>query len=303
MHQRAVSISIGSIKRDKTVEIKLFGKTISLERIGTDGDMKAASDLYRKLDGKVGALGVGGAVLGLLVDKDWYDFHSILPLVKDVKKTPLVDGTGLKSKLESKAAEVIAPYLNGQPKRVLQMSAVDRYGLSQGFVECGFESVFGDLMFGLGLPLPIRSERVLKRIARLLMPVVSRMPFGWLYPSGEKQDIRTPKYVEYFQWASVISGDCHYITKYMPDDLSGKIIVTNTTTEEDREMFKKAGARLLVTTTPVLDGRTFGTNLIEAGIITARGWQEAVDYRSADYYQKMEAAVEELGLTPQVTEL
>jgi hypothetical protein len=29
----------------------------------------------------------------------------------------------------------------------------------------------------------------------------------------------------------VIAGDCHYITRYMPDDLEGKVIVTNTTTQ------------------------------------------------------------------------
>jgi hypothetical protein len=76
MHHRAVSVSIGSSKRDKSVEIDLFGKTIQLERIGTDGDMKAAAQMYRDLDGKAGALGVGGAILGLLVDQVWYDLHS-----------------------------------------------------------------------------------------------------------------------------------------------------------------------------------------------------------------------------------
>jgi hypothetical protein len=37
--KRAVSISIGSSKRDKAVVVELLGEQVSIERIGTDGDM------------------------------------------------------------------------------------------------------------------------------------------------------------------------------------------------------------------------------------------------------------------------
>jgi hypothetical protein len=62
----------------------------------------------------------------------------------------------------------------------------------------------------------------------------------------------------------VIAGDCHYIKRHMPDDLRGKVIVTNTTTPDDQQLFKALGVKFLVTTTPVLDGRSFGTNMMEA---------------------------------------
>lgn len=303
MHQRAVSVSIGSATRDKAVELELFGKTIHLERIGTDGDMQAAAQMYRDLDGKVGALGVGGALLGFLVDQKWYDLRSVKPLVRDVKITPVVDGTGLKSTLERKAAAVVEPYLRDQPKRVFQMSGVDRYGLSRGFMDLGYKSIFGDLMFGLGLPISISDDSGLKRMAKILIPVITNLPFSWLYPTGEKQEVRTPKFTKYFEWATVISGDCHYITKYMPERMDGKIIVTNTTTPKDREIFKQAGVRLLVTTTPMLDGRSFGTNMMEAGIVTAKGYTEPVKYPSKTHFERMEAAIQELNLSPQVQEL
>lgn len=70
--KRAVSISIGSSKRDKAVTVKLLGEEVSIERIGTDGDMEAAARKYQELDGKVDAFGVGGADLGLMVDDKWY---------------------------------------------------------------------------------------------------------------------------------------------------------------------------------------------------------------------------------------
>ncbi len=49
--KRAVSVSIGSSKRDKAVEVNLLGEKISIERIGTDGDMEAAALKYQELDG------------------------------------------------------------------------------------------------------------------------------------------------------------------------------------------------------------------------------------------------------------
>ena len=57
--KRAVSISIGSSKRNKAVEVTLLGEKVSIERIGTDGDMEKAAHLYQEMDGKVDAFGVG----------------------------------------------------------------------------------------------------------------------------------------------------------------------------------------------------------------------------------------------------
>jgi hypothetical protein len=90
----------------------------------------------------------------------------------------------------------------------------------------------------------------------------------------------------------------------MPDDLQGKIIVTNTTTAEDRELFKRAGIRYLMTTTPLLDDRTFGTNVIEAGILAVWGRKQPVDYaRPGDYFQRMDQAIDQLNLNPTLQEL
>ena len=97
--KRAVSISIGSSKRDKAVEVTMLGEKVSIERLGTDGDMEAAALKYKELDGKVDAFGVGGADLGLMVDNKWYPLYSVRPMVRYVKNTPIVDGVGLKNTL------------------------------------------------------------------------------------------------------------------------------------------------------------------------------------------------------------
>ena len=304
--KRAVSISIGSSTRDKAVEIELLGETVRLERIGTDGDMEKAARLYRDMDGEVDAFGVGGAVLGLMVDDKWYTLQSVQSLIRDVHKTPVVDGTGLKMTLERKAAGVVNEQLSTELKNqtALLISGLDRYGLSRSFMDSGYQYIIGDLMFALGLPIPIKSDKSLKRLASLLIPILGRVPFEWLYPTGEKQEVRTPKFEKYFGWASVIAGDCHYITHYMPDDMRGKIIVTNTTTPSDRDLLRSCGVKYLVTTTPMLEGRSFGTNMMEAAIIAAIGRTEPVDYAQSDEYLNLMAQmVDKLEMSPKVQEL
>lgn len=271
--KRAVSVSIGSSKRDKAVEVDMLGEKVSIERIGTDGDMEKAAHLFKELDGKVDAFGLGGADLGVLVDGKFYPLHSVKSIVRFVEKTPLVDGEGLKNTLEKQAVAFLHAKTGDYVKerKALITSGVDRWGMTRSFLDAGYECVFGDLMFALGLPFPIRSEASLKILARLMMPIAGRLPFEWIYPTGDKQDERTPKWVNHYEWANVISGDFHFIKAYMPEKLPGKVIITNTTTPEDVAMLKEAGVKYLVTTTPVLEGRSFGTNMMEAALVALAG--------------------------------
>jgi hypothetical protein len=108
-------------------------------------------------------------------------------------------------------------------------------------------------------------------VARLLAGPATKLPISVLYPTGDKQDVIVPKFGQWYQWADVIAGDCHYIKRHMPDDLKGKIIVTNTTTPEDMVLFRQRGVTHVLTTTPVLDGRSFGTNMMEAALTAVAG--------------------------------
>lgn len=297
--KRAVSISIGSSKRDKAVEIDLLGERVRIERIGTDGDMQRAAKLFQELDGVVDALGVGGADLGLMVDQKWYPLYNVQPMVRGVKRTPVVDGAGLKNTLENRLApfieRTIGDYL--QTKNAFITLGTDRWGMSKSFLESGYNCVFGDIMFGLGFQIPLRSEKSLKRLAAILLPIIGHLPFDWLYPTGEKQEQRDPKFVKYFDWATVIAGDFHYIKRHMPDQLPGKVIATNTTTSTDVALLRRAGVKYLVTSTPVLEGRSFGTNMMEAALIAASGKGRALTH------PELNDMLEELGFEPQLQQL
>ncbi len=295
--KRAVSISLGSSARDKAVEIDLLGERVRIERIGTDGDMAKAMRLYAEMDGTVDAFGVGGTDLGVTVDRTYYPLHSVRKLVRDVKRTPYVDGAGLKNTLERDVVPFMESRFEIAPKRVLFTSAADRWGMAMSFYEHGYACVFGDLMFALGLPIALRTPGQLKWAARIVMPVAGRLPFSWVYPTGEKQEQPQPKFGARYAWATVLAGDCHYIKRHMPERLDGKIVCTNTTTEDDVARFRAAGVRWLVTTTPVLEGRSFGTNMMEAALVAVAGKGRALTH------DEIAAMIGELGLEPTVQRL
>lgn len=271
--KRAVSISLGSSQRNKAVVVKLLGEEVSIERIGADGDEAKARQMFAELDGQVDALGVGGIDLGVHTPWKLYPLHSALKLVQDVKRTPYVDGSGLKETLERRVMQVVEERIGAelQPKTAFLVAGITRYGMTESFIQAGYACVFGDLMFGLDIPLPIRGLSTVNRLARVLMPIVGRMPLSMLYPTGQKQEVVIPKYHAQYQGNTITAGDFLYVKQHMPDDMRGKVIVTNTTTESDVAFLKTRGVRYLITTTPLLDGRTFGTNMMEAALIAASG--------------------------------
>jgi len=297
--KRAVSVSLGSKSRDKKVVTTLLGEEVSIERIGTDGDEEKAYQLYCELDGKVDAFGVGGIDLYVHALKRDYPLYAGLKLIRDVKTTPVVDGGGLKATLEARIMQDVEKQLGDiiHPKTVLLVAGLTRGGMTRSFINAGYQMTFGDLMFGLGLPIPINTVPMANFAAAILMPIVGRMPIKMLYPTGEKQLEVVPKYEKYYQASKVIAGDWLYIMQHAPDDLSGKVIVTNTTTEADVTFLKERGVDYLITTTPVLDGRSFGTNMFEAALVAAAGKNRPLTTLELDQI------IDQLNLTAQIQEL
>ena len=266
---RIVSVSLGSSKRDKTARSELLGVPLQLDRKGVDGKLYRAVELINQLAPKVQAIGLGGIDLYLFAGTKRFVVRDALKLAHAAGTTPIADGSLLKRILEPQQIEYL---LNERPdipvkgKKVLMVSAVDRTGMAQVLDEAAGEIVFGDLIFGLGIPVPLRSYRAVIGIARILLPLVTKLPFQVLYPTGEKQEKVRPKQRRWLEWADVIAGDYHYIRRNLPDSLTGKVIITNTTTEDDRKLLRERGLNHLITTTPVVDGRSFGMNVLEGSI-------------------------------------
>lgn len=295
-----VSVSLGSSKRDACAVLELCGQKVHIERRGTDGDFRFARELMEQWDGKADAIGLGGTDLYVYAGKERYIFRESARLVANVKHTPVLDGSGVKNSLERKLIRQLAAG-NKVPikgSKVLLVCAVDRFGMAEALLEAGAQVAFGDLIFGLNINKPLRSLKALAWWASLLAPVVTKLPVSWFYPMGKEQDERVVRHPEYFLESDIIAGDFHYIKKFMPEHLPGKIIITNTVTAADREMLRKAGIKILITTTPCIQGRSFGTNVMEAMLVAlhdGKGPLSAEEYLKLIEHYHIESSVEYLG--------
>lgn len=271
--KHVVSISLGSSKRNHRVEAEFLGEKFLIERIGTDGDMNRAIEMIRELDGKVDAFGMGGIDLYLVAGGRRYAIREAKKIASAARLTPIVDGSGLKNTLERRVITYLQDELGWTfaGRRALVVSGVDRFGIAEALWEAGCRTTYGDLIFAMGIPIPIRSLAALRLLAWMLLPVISQLPFKYLYPTGEKQESVTTKYESYYRENEIIAGDFHFIRKYMPPELPGKIIITNTVTKDDLEMLRERGVAVLITTTPELQGRSFGTNVMEGVLISILG--------------------------------
>ncbi|MBV8067984.1 MAG: quinate 5-dehydrogenase, partial [Candidatus Eremiobacteraeota bacterium] len=167
------------------------------------------------------------------------------------------------------------------------------------FVDAGADVLFGDFIFALDKDMPVRDLHEFERMAERYLPDACKLPFQFFYPTGKKQEKPPePKYPQYYEQAQIIAGDFHFMRQFMPDRLDGKIVLTNTVTQTNMEELAARGVKLLITTTPEIAGRSFGTNVLEAALLALlrKRWDEVVP---ADY----ERLLKELALEPRVVTL
>ena len=296
-----VSVSLGSSSRDHRAEATLLGERFDISRVGTDGKLDVAIGMVHELDGKVDAIGLGGIDVYLYAGRHRYALRDGLRLLEAAKITPIVDGSGLKNTLEREAVRFMQDELSIdlRGKHVLMVSALDRFGMAQALVDAGADVLFGDFIFALDKDMPVRGLHEFEALAEKYLPDACKLPFQFFYPTGKKQEKPPePKYPRYYEEAEIIAGDFHFMRQFMPERLDGKIVLTNTVTERDVNDLGARGVKTLITTTPELAGRSFGTNVLEAALLALLG-KKWSDVEPADY----ERLLRELRLRPRVVEL
>ena len=206
--KHVVSVSLGSSKRDHKATVILLGEEVVIERRGTDGDIRRAIDLIRSLDGKVDAFGMGGTDLWFYVGRRRYMVRDAVPIARAASKTPIADGSMLKGVIERRAVEYIRDEMK-MPlagKNALIVCALDRFGMASALLESGCHMMYGDLAFGLGIPIFLRSLSTFETLVTVLMPVIRLLPIKMLYPTGKSQERVVPKFGKAYGWADIIGG-------------------------------------------------------------------------------------------------
>ena len=295
-----VSVSLGSSLRNHQAEMELMGFKVHIKRIGVDGDKKKFIQTLRELDGKVDVFGLGGADLYLRAGRYKYQVVDIDKMVAVLEKTPIVDGGELKETWERRVPKILVEKekLDLSKKTALIMSGMDRYGLAEGLSQQGCRLLIGDMPFALGIPIPLTRLSTLRFLSILMMPVLRRLPLNVLYPTGKNQEIRVSRSPQLFKRADIVAGDFLYINRFMPDDMNGKMIITNTVTSNDIETLRKFGVKTLVTTTPEMNGRSFGTNVLQAIFVSILE-KRPENILPEEYLQLMDT----LGIKPRVVYL
>jgi hypothetical protein len=297
--KRVVSVGLGASDRNKRVQVRLLGEDFEIERVGTDGDVRRATELIRELDGRVDYIGLGGTDRALFAGGRRYELRDAARMAAAARTTPVVDGAGYKAVVEPYVIEWVARrgVVKFEGARVLMVAATDRPAMAEILPRLGARVIYGDLMFALGVPVPMRSLRTVAIVGALFLPLVARLPMSVLYPTGSKQHAEKQKFGRYYRWADVLAGDFHYIRRHLPQDISGKVIITNTLRRGDLEVLRERRCRAVVATTPQFEGETFGTNVIEGVLLCLMG-KRPEEASQQDYLDTLA----KLGWEPEVIE-
>jgi predicted amino acid dehydrogenase len=272
MTREIVSVSLGSSSRDYELSTQVFGDEVHVRRLGVDGDVRRARDLVAQFDGKVDAIGLGGANLYFQVGRRTYIHQQIQALADAAQTTPVVDGVHLKNTLERWAISQVAeqhPGIFGH-KRIFVVSGVEHYAMAQVLSSYSHHLLFGDPLFQLNLPFVLRSFKQLERYADLVLPVLCRAAYDRLYPVGQEQDLHTPRGTQYFERAHIVVGDYAHIRRFAPEKLRGKVLITDSLSSADVSDLRERGVGSLITLTPPLsEGHPFvGSNVLEAMLVS-----------------------------------
>jgi len=300
--KKVLGVSLGSSTRDHKVRVEILGQEVEIERRGTDGDVKKMMQIYQEFDGKVDVFALGGTDLYLYSGPAGkrYTIKESARIVKVIKKTPIVDGTGIKYVLEKEVIKYISQNtdINLQGKKALLLITVDRFGLAEGLLEAGCKMIFGDLIFSLNIPIPLYNLKTLSKIAKIAIPILVNLPIKYLYPTGNKQESSNPKYSRFFDDVDIVAGDYLAISQYMPLKMEGKIVITNTVTLKNIQDLKDRGVSYLITTTPEFEGRSFGTNVYQATLVAISG-RKPEELSGEDYLELAKKS----GFKPRIEQL
>jgi predicted amino acid dehydrogenase len=275
--KQVLVIHAGSAEFSTRVEI--LGLPVQLRHIGCGGDIDKARELLAEHDGLVDAMALEGFPVKLHLGSEEQLHRVGGKLLGEATRTPVVDGSGVRSALERwgvMLAERAEPGLFTD-RRALMVPGLNHGGLAHALSLRTRHLRFADpaIFFGLarlpgigkiGSPT-IGSRKARASLRRLQqLPVERFTPRAW--PASEGQGRRL------FHWAEVLAGDLSLIRRSAPRDLRGKTVVTEFADTESLDDLHDRGASCLVTLMPALvpDSTVarFSAAAIEAVLVVAR---------------------------------
>lgn len=247
---------------------QIFDERVHVRRFGTDGDASRASELIKKFDGQVDAMGLGSMNIYFRLGQRTYIHKQILQIANSAKATPVVDGIHLKNTFERWIISQIAEQQRGifSHKKVLFVSGIDRIGIAQVLSRFTREIVFGDPIFQLNFPYALSSFKQLERYAKLILPYICRRPYGQIFPLNQTKTRHATRREKYFEQANIIVGESCQILRFAPQNLKNKLVIAEDVLSSHLVDFKKRGVESLISLVPPLKDMSLfvGIDVLEA---------------------------------------
>ena len=114
----------------------------------------------------------------------------------------------------------------------------------------------------------------------------------WIFPPGSIDESPRPKLKSLWKEVDLIAGDMHSIRKFGSNRLTGKEVITLTTTPENIQLPRPGGVKTLFTATLIYDGRSFGVNVIKGILAAQAGFGRILSFAELDQL------IDELELAP-----
>lgn len=243
---------------DSATRVRFLDQDVEILRRGCNGEPAKARALIEAFDGEVDAIGLQGMPSALQLGSAQIPHEEGARLLAVARKTPVVDGSGIRAGLERwgvMLADRAQPGIFSH-KHVLMTPGLNHNGMVTALQRHASAVHFADpFIYFSWPPLPgVGMGATLNQLARTQLTHLKDAPFRRIYPQpGEAHHERTPSP---FHWADVIAGDIGPIRRYAPDTLRGKTIVVNHCSEQDIEDLRQRGAAIVATMMPSLDADT-----------------------------------------------
>jgi len=270
--KKVVSISLGPDSLDCNFKTKFLGQNFQVQRLGTNGDKRAAEQLIAEWKGQADAVGLGMVPDHYSVGTNYFPQQSTSKLEKLAGDVPVTTGARLREivqewSLRSAQAELGNIFNNA---KVLFLSGSTNYRMASVMSEYTENLSFADPVLQFGAPNLLHSLRALELYAAGSHPVLKYTEGMALPPS-----LAPGRYLNKFilrravQDAHVVVAPYHQLARYGEKELDGKTVLTSTISPERLNTLKEKGVRLVIDCSVQLFEHTVGLNVVEAMIIAA----------------------------------
>ncbi len=239
----------------EVLELSFRGQAVRVDRRGCEGDVAKVASEISACDGRVDVIALDGLPLSLELGSAVKVYPPVADLAATASRTPVVDGSGIRSALERWSVTLVdraEPGIFSQ-KRILMVPGLNHVGLTQALARRSPQLRFADPEVFFSLPnLPgVGSQYALHQTEKLVLSRLQGASISKLYPAlGNEPGLESSAR---FRWADVLAGDVRMIRRYAPSDLRHRTVVVPFARPEDVEDLAERGVSILVTLMPAVE--------------------------------------------------